>query len=436
MLLLLSLVAFPQGYDPNSTPPGAPIHVRDPHDLGNRLMRNHPGNASNRVAAINVTIIESTSGGHTMDGVWSSVVSGMGHTPTIAPQSTLNSNAFFAGTDLLIISSGVIGLSATAVTTIRQFMQTGKPVYIQGEYQSSYQTNIAFRDIINLTGGTFALGSTVAGDLIPCQILNAYATSPNAVPTIGYHWYGNTGSGCNNIEYFMRWSGNNLGFVYCPTNAAWGDMVQSTDQDWVQTSSSLPLMQNIITQLLSGNACSIVCGVPLGASALDLQAVAQPSGEVLLDWLVDGELPAGRFEILANDAVLHAFAIGETGDMHFQWLDPRFEGGVQRYAVRFVDLNGQLSLLGEAVIDLGERAPRLRVATEATGMRLWLNGSHDCDQLYLVDMAGRRMPIATAQLHSVEGQPISMLGHAPGVYCIEGQTRDMHPLRAKLVWMH
>lgn len=436
MLLLMVLVLKAQGYDPNSTPPGAPVYVGDPYSTGNRIMRNHPGNASERVAAVNVTIIESTSGGHTMDGVWSGVVSGMGHTPTIAPQTTLNSNAFYAGTDLLIVSSGVIGLSATAVTTIRQFIQTGKPVYIQGEYQSTYQTNIAFRDIINATGGTFALGSTVAGDLNPCTILNTYATTPNSVPSIGYHWYGNTGSGCNNIEYFMRYNGNNLGFVYCPTNAAWGDMIQSTDQDWVQQSTSLALMQNIIAHLLSGNACSVVCGVPLGASALDLQATAQPDGKVLLDWLVDGELPEGRFEILADDVVLHAFAIDETAEMHFQWRDPRFEGGMQHYAVRFYDLNGQVSLVGETVIDLGRPAPRLRVATEAAGIRLWLNGGHDCSNLFLVDMAGRRTPIAIDGLHSIEGQWISMQGHAAGVYCIEGQTLDQQPLRAKLVWMN
>ncbi len=436
MFLLMVLVVNAQSYDPNSTPPGAPIYQGDPNGAGNRIMRNHPGNASDRVAAINVTIIESQTGGHTMDNVWSGVVSGMGHTPTIAPQTTLNSNAFFAGTDLLIVSSGILSISATAVTNIRLFMQTGKPVYIQGEYQSTYQTNIAFRDIINATGGTFALGSTVAGDLSPCLILNAYATSPNAVPSIGYHWYGNTGSGCNNIEYFMRYNGNNLGFVYCPTNAAWGDMVQSTDQDWVQQSTSLPLMQNIIARLMSGNACSIVCGVPLGASALDLQATAQPDGKVLLDWLVDGELPAGRFEILANDAVLHSIAIGETAAMHYQWQDPRFEGGVQHYTVRFLDPNGQVSLVGETTIDLGRPAPRLQVATEATGIRLWLNGGHDCSNLFLVDMAGRRTPIATDQLHSIEGQWISMQGHAAGVYCIEGQTLSQLPVHAKLVWMN
>src|ERR1035438_4634 len=95
----------------------------------------------------NVTIIESESfnAGHRMDSVWYGVCIGMGYTASVMPQTTLNSNAFFATTDLLIISSGVIALPNNYITTIQQFLQTGKPAYIQAEYLDTYGGDIAFQ---------------------------------------------------------------------------------------------------------------------------------------------------------------------------------------------------------------------------------------------------------------------------------------------------
>ena len=72
---------------------------------------------------LNISIIESQSflSGHVMDIRWSAVVTSMGHTATILPQSTLDNNAFFATTDLLIVSSGVINLPANRVATYCNF---------------------------------------------------------------------------------------------------------------------------------------------------------------------------------------------------------------------------------------------------------------------------------------------------------------------------
>jgi hypothetical protein len=144
--VLLLGYAQAQKTDPNSTPPGAPLFEVNVSDLGNRLNPNHPGNAGNRVAVSNFTIIESQSAnaGHNMDLNWRTVLLGMGHNAVIVPQTTLDNNAFFGGTDVLIVSSGVITLSAPRRAIIQQFMQTGKSVYIQGEYLTTYSTNQVF----------------------------------------------------------------------------------------------------------------------------------------------------------------------------------------------------------------------------------------------------------------------------------------------------
>ncbi len=186
-----------------------------------------------------------------MDGVWSGVVTSMGHTPSISPQTTLDNNAFFASTDILIVSSGVINLSPVRISTILAFLQTGKPVYIQTEYQSTYNSNQAFASIIGSLGGTFNWTGTVAGTLAPMIVLGTFATTINSVPSLSYFWYGDAGIGdCNTIP-FLQFSNQYFGWQYVPSNAAWGNIISTCDQDWVNQSTSLPLMQNIITHLIN-----------------------------------------------------------------------------------------------------------------------------------------------------------------------------------------
>lgn len=437
VLLLIGVGLQAQAIDPNSTPPGAPIRAQSLEEAAQRTAPRHPGNAGERVAVSNFTIIESQSfnSGHAMDVVWRNLLLGMGHTPTIAPQTTLDNNSFFGGTDVLIIASGVISLTPARMTIVQQFMQSGKPVYIQGEYLPTYQTNVLFQNIVNATGGSFAVGSTVAGDLTPCNILNAYATTPNSVPSIGYHWYGCTGSGCNNIEYFMRYGASNLGFVYCPSNGAWGDIIQSTDQDWVNQSTSLNLMRNIVYHLLSGNACSVVCGTVLGANVMDLTAQSRPDGTVALDWSLDGELPAGRFEISVNGLLLGELAIAEGAGMDFQWIDPRLPAGEQVYAVRFYDRDGQASLQAEVTIDLGAPAPALRVVPAADGVRVWASADITVADLWLVDLAGRRQRLPVERSIGSAGQAISMQQFPHGQYWLLGATQDGRSLQARFGWL-
>ncbi|MDQ3109072.1 MAG: gliding motility-associated C-terminal domain-containing protein [Bacteroidota bacterium] len=217
--------------------------------------------------ALNITIIESTSfnTAHTMDATWNGVALGMGHTPSILPQTTLDNTTFFATTDILIISSGIGTLPSNRVATILAFLQTGKPVYIQSEYLSSYDCNQAFASIISSLGGTFTWTVTMAGDLSPMNVLGTFATTNNVVPSISYYWYSVPGNGDCNTLPFLEYGGANHGWQYVPSNPAYGNIITTTDQDWVNQSTSIPLMENIITHLITpGFSSSPSTGVDLG----------------------------------------------------------------------------------------------------------------------------------------------------------------------------
>jgi len=207
----------------------------------------------------NVTIIESESfnAGQIMDSVWYGVCVSMGYTATIMPQTTLDNNTFFATTDLLIVSSGVIALPNNRILTIQQFLQTGKPAYIQAEYLDTYGGDIAFQTIVNNLGGVFAWGGTTNGDLAPMNVLGTFATTNNAVASISYYWYGCFGTGNCTIENMLEYQGQYFGFQFCPPNSGVGELSTTSDQDWVNQSTSLPLMQNIITNLVTPGLCAI-----------------------------------------------------------------------------------------------------------------------------------------------------------------------------------
>ncbi len=206
----------------------------------------------------NVTIIESQSGGAAMDTVWFNVCVNMGFTPTISPQSTLDNNTFFATTNLLIISSGTIALPGSRVATIQQFLQTGKPVYLQTEYDYTlFTTNQAFQSIITNLGGTFAWGGTTAGTLVPMVELGTFATNNISVAPLSYFWYGCFGTGGCNIMNMLEYQGQHFGFQYCSGTAAVGSLSTTSDQDWIRTSTNDTFMMNILTHLINTNLCNI-----------------------------------------------------------------------------------------------------------------------------------------------------------------------------------
>lgn len=208
--------------------------------------------------ALNIRIIESQSAGHTMDQNWLNVVTSMGHTGSIHPQNFLDNNAFFATSDVLIISSGVIALTPLRVNTIQQFMQSGKPVYLQTEYDCNYTSNQAFAQIVNNLGGTFNWVTTMAGTLAPMNVLGTFANTNLPVSPLGYYWYSCYGNpGCD-VFPFLSFNNQYHGFFFCPSNPNYGSIITTSDQDWVQSSTSLALMQNIITHLISPSLCASI----------------------------------------------------------------------------------------------------------------------------------------------------------------------------------
>jgi len=205
--------------------------------------------------AQNITIIESESYnmGHIMDQVWQTTATGMGMTATIDPQSTLYDTTFFSSTDALIVSSGVITLTSTQITTINEFMASGKNIYLQGEYDcSAYNTNSTFESMVNDNGGNFTLNGIVSGTLAPMDVLGTLSNTPNVVSPLSYFWYGCNGTACSYVEPFLEYNNQFFGFIFCPPQSTYGRVVFTTDQDWVNQSTSIPLMQNILTLLTSG----------------------------------------------------------------------------------------------------------------------------------------------------------------------------------------
>ena len=79
----------------------------------------------------------------------------MGYNAAIYPQTTLDNTDFFSGTDILLISSGVIDIPGNRQQVIQQWVQQGGSLYLQCEYQSSYNSNQTFQGIVTNLEGTF-----------------------------------------------------------------------------------------------------------------------------------------------------------------------------------------------------------------------------------------------------------------------------------------
>lgn len=210
----------------------------------------------------NITIIQSVNWG--LDTKWQSVASGMGHAVSLLPQNTLDNTVFFPGTDILIITEGVVPYSPLQVSNIQAFIQSGGDVYLQSEFIcNTFQTNLAFASIVNALGGSFSWTGTESGSggvLAPMNVLGPISANLNAVPVLSCFWYGCKGvTACGGyVEPFLEYGGNYFGFVFCPPNSTYGKLITTSDQDWILNLScisltEIPLMQNIITALSDPN---------------------------------------------------------------------------------------------------------------------------------------------------------------------------------------
>lgn len=202
--------------------------------------------------ALNVKI--TSAGGYQADGAWLAVATNMGHAASIVPVSTLDNNAFFTSTDILIVSTGLFAFTPVQVATIQSFLQTGKSVYLQGEYVPSLPGNQAFSQIVNAMGGSFTWGAALNGNLMPAVIGSMNNTNLN-VASLPYFFYGCTGTGSCDITAFVVTGNTNtpVGWMFSPSLTNTGRLIFTTDQDWIGANTVYPscqmLMKNVLYHL-------------------------------------------------------------------------------------------------------------------------------------------------------------------------------------------
>lgn len=236
--------------------------------------------------SLNITIVSSqpVSTGNDMDSVWMEVASNMGHNAIIVPQSTLTNNLFFSSTDILIVSSATIGLLNDEEDVILEFLKTGKPVYLQTEYNPYLTTNVAFKFIVGALGGEFSWQNMFSYEFDHVNVLGSYSNTPNDVQSINFFFHSISGKGdCNTIP-FLEHAGEFHGFQYIPENQDFGSIITITDQDWIWERTSLPLMENILMHLISPPAIPEENKIDLGkdtvlcvgdALVLELEALSE-----------------------------------------------------------------------------------------------------------------------------------------------------------------
>ena len=203
-----------------------------------------------------VTIVESQSymGAHDMDHAWMEVAAGAGFDARIEPQSFLDGS--FAGTDVLVLSSGVINLPAAREKALVDFLRGGGRVYLQAEYLESYETTAAFPRIVAALGGKFKWTEETHADLNPMAVLGRFGAGSPPVAPLSYFWHGVAGSGAAPaIEAFLRWEGKDYGFSFTPPASACALLVTTTDQDWVLKRTSPALMKSILAVLADRSGC-------------------------------------------------------------------------------------------------------------------------------------------------------------------------------------
>ncbi len=209
---------------------------------------------SQSIFAENIAIMESKSFHpmQVMDDNWQAVAESMGHTTSVHNQSDLDDITNFDNADVLILSSGLIDLPANRQATIQQFIESGRSIYIQSEFQLTHPGNVTFENIISNLGNSFTWEGETTGSITPMQVIGTLSNNSNTISELSYYWYGTYGSGDASIIPFLQNNDKNYGFIYCPEDMNIGKIVTTTDQDWVRINLSPDLMSNIIELLAAG----------------------------------------------------------------------------------------------------------------------------------------------------------------------------------------
>ncbi|WP_118975131.1 gliding motility-associated C-terminal domain-containing protein [Taibaiella koreensis] len=214
--------------------------------------------------ALHVAIVASLP--YQMDIRWQGVASGAGYTTAIIPAVTLNNLSLLDTVDILVVSNAMGALSPTHVNTLRAFLQSGRSVYLQGEYLPTQPGNAAFAQLINSLGGSFVWGGVLNGNLNP-SINGSLATVSQSVSTLPYFWYGCTASASCNCAAFMLAGGQPVGWQFHSPGT--GRLLFTSDQDWVLAANVYPasqdLMRNILVHLadtaIGSQALPVMAGI-------------------------------------------------------------------------------------------------------------------------------------------------------------------------------
>ncbi|MCB2213080.1 T9SS type A sorting domain-containing protein [bacterium] len=187
---------------------------------------------------------------------WAAVAASMGHLATIVPISTLDGTAWVSSTDVLIITDPYYPYTATHTDNVWYAVNEGVGVYIQGEDDPAFASNVMFEDCVNTTGfAGFSWIAPVPDDHV-AAITGPVAIDPNPItPLVAMSWAaeavhaGPMGGTTTNM-----WVGpHQVGFLHDEvTNDAAGLLAINTDYTWILPVTFSDLMENYIQVLLTG----------------------------------------------------------------------------------------------------------------------------------------------------------------------------------------
>ena len=153
-------------------------------------------------SALHVTILESQSfhPAQTMDLNWYNAALVLGHAAQIEPYDFLDDACNLRHTDILVVSSGLIDLSATQSAHIKEFVRLGGQLYLQSEYLFTHAGNLAFKYLVSELGGQFDWTGQGAGQQVPMYVESPLRDNYNTVDQLNYFWYGTYGNGDGTID--------------------------------------------------------------------------------------------------------------------------------------------------------------------------------------------------------------------------------------------
>lgn len=207
----------------------------------------------NSIAAFsaNITIISSQQGGSyaVQDTVWKHNAVLMGHNAAIQLNSFLSSYLNLSETDVLIVSSATVAISQAQIQTLKQFVSSGRPLYLQTEYIATAPGNLVFDTLMHSVAANFQWGQSLNGQLAPMTVSGGMSNTPNAVSSLNYFNAGQPGDGTD-VEKFLEFNGKYYGFYYSDPAGVNGSILTTSDQDWIWHNESPGLIQNMLYKLV------------------------------------------------------------------------------------------------------------------------------------------------------------------------------------------